>query len=396
VNRQSAADLQELFDHVPIALYRTTPDGEVVMANRAFAEILGYSSVDEALSCNLAQHPPLAGFARERFKADVEKYGEIRGREWEGRRADGTTVIVREHVHAVRDGDGKVLYYDGAVEDITHLRTIQASLERSEREYELLFGAYPHPMWIFDSDTLCFLAVNDAALVKYGYTRDEFLAKTILDIRPEYEVNRLLEDVHQSEDCLSSSGPWVHQLSDGRTIEVEITSHPTTFAGRAARFVLARDVTDQVHAERILEGREAYYRALIDNALDVITIIDSNGMILFESSSLQRLLGYHPDDAIGMSVFDSVHPDDLAAAQRLLTTGVENGLPAATIQLRMRTAGGEWKTLEACARNLLDDPNIRGIVINSRDITERRKAEEELRRSEERLRLAQRAGRIGT
>lgn len=391
---QTAAELHQLFNDVPIGLYRTTPEGEIVLANRAFADMLGFGSVEELMTCNIEHHPQLSRFARENFKAELETCGEVRGRESEANRAEGRSIVIRENVRAVRDQNGRVLYYDGSVEDITDLRQTRDTLKRAEREYQVLFSANPHPMWIFDSRTLEFLAVNDAAVSKYGYSREEFLAKTITEIRPECEARRVTEYVRRAES-FATSGPWLHQLKDGQRIEVEITSHPMTFAGRPALFAMARDVTQQLRAERALEEREAYYRALIENVMDIITVLDRDGRILFESPSLYRVLGFRPQDAIGQCVFDFIHPDDLPEVRRILASRVDP-LSTATFEVRMLASDGSWKVLEGSVRNLLLDPNIRGFIVNSRDVTARRKEQEELRLNEERLRLAQQAGGIGT
>ncbi len=366
------------------------------MANPAFAHLLGFTSVEQLMGCNLENHPQLSRFGRANFKAEIGLRGEFRGRESEAQRIDGRNIIIRENVRAVRDENEAVLYYDGSVEDITVLRTMQSTIERAELDYRVLFDANPHPMWIFDSATFRFLAVNDAAVAKYGYTRHEFLGMTILQIRSCDESARVLDYLRENNEQLVTTGPWIHQLKDGRQIEVEITTHALTFGGVPARFVMARDVTSQMQAERALENREGYYRALIENALDIITVLDREGNILFESPALQRVLGYSPQAAIGTSVFASIHPADLPYTRQLLADAIEQKLSGTVMELRMRAADGSWKVLEASMRNLLVDPNVRGFVINSRDVTARRKEQEELRVSEERLRLAQRAGRIGT
>ena len=102
-------------------------------------------------------------------------------------------------------------YYDGSVEDITDLRNMQSTLERAERDYRILFDANPHPMYIFDSATLRFLAVNDAAVAKYGYGRSELLARTILEIRPDGETARLMDYLDRADEQLATSGPWIHR-----------------------------------------------------------------------------------------------------------------------------------------------------------------------------------------
>ena len=98
--------------------------------------------------------------------------------------------------------------------------------------FRLLFHHHPLPMWIYDLGSLAFLEVNDTAVEKYGYRRDEFLQMTLMDIRPEEDVKRLLADVKKKRSPLQYSGEWRHRLKDGRIIAVEITSH--TQIGRAS------------------------------------------------------------------------------------------------------------------------------------------------------------------
>src|SRR5579884_286861 len=96
----------------------------------------------------------------------------------------------------------------------------------------LLFERHPEPMWIYDLHTLRFLEVNGAAIEQYGYTRDEFLAMDISRIRPPEDAERLKADVAQPRPALQHSGIWRHRQRDGRIIDVEITSHTLTYAGR--------------------------------------------------------------------------------------------------------------------------------------------------------------------
>ena len=113
-----------------------------------------------------------------------------------------------------------------------------------------LFQAHPIPMWIYDSHTLRFVAVNAAAVAHYGYREAEFLGLTIEDIRPKTELRALDENLRNApESGLETSGPWQHQKKDGTLIDVEVSSHSLTFDGRQCRFVLAHDVTARVRAE---------------------------------------------------------------------------------------------------------------------------------------------------
>ena len=130
-------------------------------------------------------------------------------------------------------------------------------IERSEERYRMLFEASPMPMWVYDADTLTFVRVNDAAVRKYGYSREEFLAMRIIDIRPQEEVAAVLADV-KARGGPGSPAPkvWRHLTKDGSVIEVEITAGRITFEGRRAALVLANDVSERMRLERRLADAE--------------------------------------------------------------------------------------------------------------------------------------------
>lgn len=197
---------------------------------------------------------------------------------------DGSWRIVHEEAEVVFDNTGKAMQMDGTVQDITErkqlekeLRILNESLEQrvaertltlvevnkklrkeiearkrienalhdSEEQYRLLFESNPHPMWVYDLETLCFLAVNNAAICHYGYSREEFLAMTIKEIRPFEDIPAFLDSISKFTDGFDMAGIWRHRKKDGSIIYVEISSHTITFAGRRAEVVLANDVTER-------------------------------------------------------------------------------------------------------------------------------------------------------
>jgi PAS domain S-box-containing protein len=127
----------------------------------------------------------------------------------------------------------------------------------SERNYRQLFDGHPQPMWLYDVNSLAFLEVNGAAVDRYGYSRDEFLAMTIKDIRPSQDLPKFLELYSNPQPEFDKTGPWRHLLKDGSTVQVLITSHATTFAGHEARFVLAEDLTESQQLELELHQSQA-------------------------------------------------------------------------------------------------------------------------------------------
>src|SRR5215203_1267080 len=120
---------------------------------------------------------------------------------------------------------------------------MESEFRETEEGYRLLFESNPQPMWIYDRDTLVFLAVNDAAFHEYGYSLNEFLAMTIKDIRPPEDVPLLLEKVASVKPGMNSTSTR-HFKKDGNLIEVEIVSHTLQYAGRRAELVLAMNISD--------------------------------------------------------------------------------------------------------------------------------------------------------
>ncbi|MEW6490121.1 MAG: GAF domain-containing protein, partial [Thermodesulfobacteriota bacterium] len=128
--------------------------------------------------------------------------------------------------------------------------------------YRQLFEANPHPMWVYDLETLRFLAVNEAAVRKYGYTRQEFLGMTLAHIRPPEDVDRLRANVARVGSGLDEAGLWRHRTKGGADLDVEIVSHTLEWEGRAAELVLAHDVTARRHAEERLAVVTRLYAVL--------------------------------------------------------------------------------------------------------------------------------------
>jgi hypothetical protein len=180
--------------------------------------------------------------------------------------------------------------------DITERRAAERRMDDGRQEYRLLFDSNPHPMWVYDAETLAFLAVNDAAVRLYGYSRAEFLAMTIKEIRPHEEVPALLEYLETIPDTPSLPATQVkHRKKDGSLLEVAGSSNPIEFHGRRARLVLASDVSEKKRLEaQLLQAHkmEAVGRLAGGVAHDFNNLL---GVITGYSELLLRDLGpQHP------------------------------------------------------------------------------------------------------
>lgn len=151
-------------------------------------------------------------------------------------------------------------------------------------------------MWVYDRSTRRFLKVNDAALRKYGYTREEFLSMTIKDIRSPKESERLERFITSGRHKFRPAGEWIHRTKNGRPIKVIITSEAIEYEGEKARLVQALDVT----LERRLEAKQSQLsllnEKLIENLPDVFFLIDQEGYVLQWNRNFERISGYTPEE----------------------------------------------------------------------------------------------------
>src|SRR5258706_5498549 len=128
-------------------------------------------------------------------------------------------------------------------------QALEHQLRESEERYRGLFQSNPHPMWVYDIETLRFLAVNDTAVARYGFSHEEFLAMTIKDIRPEKEIARLLGHIEKPLPLVNKPEIWRHRTKSGELVDVEIASHDLVLEGRPARIVVAYDITERIQQQ---------------------------------------------------------------------------------------------------------------------------------------------------
>ncbi|MGV3617889.1 MAG: PAS domain S-box protein [Fimbriimonas sp.] len=398
--------------------------------NSGFSTLFGYS-LDEIQpgieSWTERIHPDDLQRVNDSIWAVIEGTSECWQAEYRFLRKDGSFAHVFDRGQCIRDEFGKATRMIGAMIDITERKQAEEALHESIAGYRSMFTANPHPMWVYDAQTLAFLSVNEAAIAHYGYTEAEFLAMTIRDIRPEEEVDRMLA---VKSDPLASDrkeGTWRHRKKNGEIIHVEVASHSSIWEGVPARVVLVNDVTERkeveerllsahaelesrVHhrtaevrranvalkneigerrqAEEELRLSEARYRAIVEDQTEMICRFQSDGTLTFVNEAHCRYFQQASQDILGTSILDFLSAEDAEAArQRFATLGPTN--PVASYEIQSASRNGEVRWQHWTDRYLVDE---KGAFVSfqsvGRDITERKIVEIELQRSKEELERA--------
>ena len=191
------------------------------------------------------------------------------------------------------------------------LGEVSQSLENSESRQELMFSANPYPMWTYDCQSLRFLEVNDAAVKAYGYSREEFLNMTGVEIRPEDETSAFLESASHRHDGCKNHGVWRHRRKDGSIMAAEILTFEVARNGHAERLVLALDVTERLRVEEALRESEASLKALFDGAPFGIaqSYTEASQFKMVNPALLSMLGGYTQEEALQLNLSEQVYAD---------------------------------------------------------------------------------------
>jgi len=212
-------------------------------------------------------------------------------------------------------------------------------------QYERLFYDHPIPMWIYDKNTLRFMSVNNAAISKYGYTRKEFYNLTLKNIRNSDEIPYLMRNIEERCNGVEYRGIWKHRKKDGTDFFVEIYAHSVTYRGKDARFIMAKDVDDQVRATQRASAEGVRYELLAQATNDAV--YDRNlitGAIAW-NHGLTSIFRYDHDKYTEVLQWwkNNIHPDD----KPMVMNSLENTLLANerywSAEYRFRCADGSYK-----------------------------------------------------
>ena len=399
-------------------------DGIVLYANSRCAELCG-TTLDKLIGFSTKDY--WADIReREAFIKEFREKGSVPSRPIQLRRSDGNTIWAYLSWNPISwNGEEAILFWFSDISkiveaeimleqarqrleervaertkqlecEVAERRQAEKALRKSEERFRDFTDIASDWLWEFDSD-LRFSFVSQNGYKIAMTTPEEILGKRRGDfmILPEDRDKWAahLEDMKAHREFRDFRYTYLRRDGEKRFWSISgkpIFDEQGNFQGYRG---IGRDITEQVAAQKAIAESEERFRKLIENAQDIITVLDHKGTILYESPSLETVMGYKPEELVGKNVFDLM-PESEAREMKRLFRDVKKGYRKTSIvEARFRHRDGSWRYLEAVGHNLIDDPVIQGIVVNSRDVTDRRQAEVALRKSEERYELAQKGSR---
>ena len=377
-----------LFEDTVIGLYRTTPDGKILMANPALVRMLGYDSLEELKQRNLEKKGFEPEYRRSVFKKRIEEEGQVAGLESSWIRSDGTTIYVRESARCTRGEAGNVLFYEGTVEDISERKQAEDALRLEKAYLEQLFETAPEAIVMADNNGRI-QRINSEFAKLFGYGRNEAVGRSLdelvstEDLRDE--ARSITEKVAKGEKV---SHETLRRRKDGTLFNVSILASPIIVDDeQVGVYGIYRDISERVQAEKALRTSEERYRSFVHNFQGIAFRSHINWTPVFFHGAVEEITGFREDDFIrGEPRWDQIiHKDDLKVLLEKYPPEIftdQNFSPER--EYRIVRKDGEIRWVHDSLHAILDEAGnplfLQGALY---DITERKRSEEALKENQE-------------
>lgn len=391
--RRHLHDLLELqLEHMPVACVLQDAQFRTVYCNPAAERIFGYSLEDlrgfDIADLVAAEDDRSAVSSRRARLRDGDRGIMVTV---ENRRQDGAIVICDWKFMPLYSEAGD---FDGVLataQDVTERMKMMTALEQSEERYRQIFAATPLPMWVAEAHNPRFLAVNDAAVRKYGYSRAELQRMTALDLQVPEERELVAVQLEDRDPSVPAQYLRRHLTKQGELIIAEVTAQPFQFGGQLARLIIANDVTDRQRSQRALENSEARFRAMFEQASVGIAIreLKEHPQFLCVNRKLCEILGYSEHELLGMTTTGLTAEPDMESTLQINRKLMAGELSHYSRRKRYRRKDGRiiWVNLSVSRLDEgIEGGTLKYLLSVIQDITEQVESEARMIESEARYR----------
>jgi PAS domain S-box-containing protein len=421
--RQSEELFRNLYENATIGIYRTTPEGKILMANQTLIEMLGYASFEDLADRNLAQGFYESDYPREKFVERIEQDGCVKGLESVWKLQDGRRIHVLESARLIKDEHGRSLFYEGTIEDITELKTKEQMLQKRLQYEKIVSKVSSLTVEVDDLRNFfeqCITIIGETINLSYCYMFEYDSAKESL----ENTVEWCAADVPPQKDKLQSIPVdavnwWYQELKEGRNIcfsDIEDIPDDNAKEILQSQGILSilvvplfvnnkfygyiglkeckthrawpqEDVELLTSVVKIIEGTIKHQNAdkklirknillknITDNMFDLVALTDFEGNFSFLSRSY-RIFDYPINELLSKNILDLIHPDDQVYVKQMMEAGISER-ESRRLECRCRCADGSYIWLENLGKFFRDETGKpQGLIISSRDITDRKSSE---------------------
>ncbi len=376
--------LRLLFEKVHVGICFTGADLTFLEPNKAFLDLTGYTH--EQLE-NMDLYHLCQGDTKKaiRFHQDQLLRGNKESYRIEVTLCTGKNNIIWSDlaVTAIRNTENNLLYCSILLEDISFRHKMEQDLLESENKFRNLFTSSTDAIAIFNEARI--VDCNESLCHLFETTKEEMKATNPVDFAPPVQPGglatheKMKQQIQESDKGEKHPAEWTFQTAKGRFFTAEMTLTPVLTGGLKYYQAVIRDITERKLAEQTLLESEEKLRRMLENSSDGITIVDREGKRIFISGNVEKKLGYNPYDLLGISGYSLIHPDDVEKADAAFSKILKKDNSTEMLTYRIRKNDGSWVYVESSIKNLLHDPLINGIIVNSREITERVETEKALK-----------------
>jgi PAS domain S-box-containing protein len=393
---ESEEKFRTLYDNTALGLYRSTPNGEILMANQTIVNILGYDSREELMSINLGDGHYTSDYGREQFKKEMREKGEIKGLEVKWKRKTGEEIYIRESARAFHDENGKIVYYDGVVEDITDKKQIENALQESEQRLSLALESTNLGLWDLNNKTGKVYR-NDIWAEMLGYSADEVKndmnffenivhPDDIQELRDKSKTAAKYLDVKFDVEhrMRTKDGNWKWIRDWGKVIEWDDNQKPVRIIGTHL------DIDEEKKMQLALKESEEKFRKLFESSTDFMCVMDLKGTFTDVNPAAERITGYTRDVLIGLNFIEYATPKTKIKLLRAFKNYLKDEISLIDFPIEVNIQGKGIRHFECSIVPIWEGGKTVGFQGSSRDITHRINSEKQLLEQQDHIKVINR------